>query len=92
MGISNLEKVYVHQKIKCVTVNQNSLNYDGRKIVFYRSVVKACFVFRNRHCPILKTALHRLQFRIMSGPAGIRLQSVLFDCPAGWNFSCPVHL
>ena len=34
-------------------------------------------IFCNPHCPILKTTLHRLQLRIMSGPAGIRLQSVL---------------
>ena len=69
--------MHVHRKIEFVTVNQNSLNYGGGKIVFHRSVVKACFVFRNGRCPILKTALHSLQLRIMSGPAGIWLQSVL---------------
>ena len=57
-----------------------------------RSVVKACFVFRNGHWSILKTALHILQLRIMSGSAGFRLQSVLSDCLAGRKFSCPVHL
>ena len=94
----------VHRKIEFVTVNQNSLNYCGGKIIFRRSVVKVCLVFRNPHCPILKTALHRLQLRIMSGPAGIRLQPVLSGpagirlqpvlsgCPAGREFSCPVHL
>ena len=75
-----------------VTVNQNSLNYGGGKIVFHRSLVKVCFVFRNPHCPIVKTALRRLQLRIMSGPVGIRLQSVLSGCPAGRKFSSPVHL
>ena len=59
---------------------------------FHFSVIKAQFVFRNPHCPILKTALYRLQLRIMSGPAGIRLQSVLSGYPAGRKFSCPVHL
>ena len=61
-----------------VTVNQySSLNYGGEnsKIVFHRSVVKACFVFRNLNCPILKTALHRLYFadNVRSGrcPASI---------------------
>ena len=63
--------MYVHRKIKFVTVNQNTLNYGGGIIVFYRSVVKACFFSSNPHCPILKTALHRLQLRIMSGPASI---------------------
>ena len=83
----------MHQKIEFVTVDQNSLNCDGGKIVFHRSVVKACFVFRNPYCLILKTALHCLQLRTMYGPVGIRLQSVLFvDCPAGRKFSCPVHL
>ena len=67
----------VHRKIEFVTANQNSLNYGGGKIVFHRSVVKACFVFRNPHCPIVKTALHCLKLRIMSSPAGIRLQSFL---------------
>ena len=80
------------KKIEFVTVNQNSLNYGGGKIVFHRSLVKTCFVFRNPHCPIVKTVLRRLQLRIMSGPAGIRLQSVLSGCPAGQKFSCPVHL
>ena len=56
-------------------------------MAFHRSVV-----FRDPHCPILKTALHRLQLRLMSGPAGIRLQSVMSGCPAGRKFSCPVHL
>ena len=56
-GISTLEKEYVHRKIEFVTVNQNSLNYGGGKIVFQRSVVKACFVFRNSHCPILKLTI-----------------------------------
>ena len=69
--------MYVHWKSEVVTVKQNSLNYGGGKIIFHHSVIKACFVFRNPHCPILKTALHRLQLRIMSSPAGIRLQSVL---------------
>ena len=92
IGISNLEKVYVHRKIEFVNVNQNSLTYGGGKIVFHRSVVKACFVFRNPHCPILKTALHRFQLRIMPCPAGIRLRSVLSGCPAGRKFSCSVHL
>ena len=69
--------MYEHRKIEFVTVNQNALYYDGGKMVFHRSVVKACFVFRNPHCPILKTALHRLQLRIMSGPVGIRLQLVM---------------
>ena len=79
-------QLYVHRKIEFVTVNQNSLNYGGGKIVFHRSVVKACFVFRNHHCPILKIALHRLQLRIMSGPAGIRFnQSCLVVRPDG-NF------
>ena len=55
-------------------------------------MVKAWFVFRNPHCPILRTTLHRLQFRIMSGSVGIRLQSVLSGYPAGRKFSCPVHL
>ena len=64
----------------------------GGKIVFYRSVRKACLVFPNPNCPILKTTFHRLQLRIMFGPAGIRLQSVLSGCPAGRKFSCPVHL
>ena len=41
-----LEKVYVHQKIEFVTVNPNSLNYGGGKLVFHSSVVKACFAFR----------------------------------------------
>ena len=54
--------MYVHQKIEFVTVNKNSLDYGAGKIVFHRSVVKASFVFR-----CLKTALHRLQLRIMSG-------------------------
>ena len=67
----------VHRKIEFVTVNQNSLNYGGGKLVFHRSVVKACFASRNPNCPILKTALHPLQLRIISGPAGIRLQSDL---------------
>ena len=82
----------MHRKIQFVTVNQNSINYGGGKIVFHRSVVKACFVFCNPHCSILKTALHRSQLRIMSGPAGIRFQIVLSSCPAGRKFSCPVHL
>ena len=69
--------MYVHREIEFMTVNQNSLKYGGGEIVFHSSVVKACFVFRNPHYPILKTALHRLQLRMMSGPAGIRLQSVL---------------
>ena len=84
--------MYVHRKIEFVTVNQNSLNYGGGKIIFHRSVVKACSVFRNPFCPILETALHRLQLRIRSGPAGIRLQSVLSGCPAGRKFFRPVHL
>ena len=71
----------MHRNIEFVTVNQSSINYDGVKIVFHRSVVKAWFVFRNPNCPILKTALHRLQLKIMSGPAGIRLQSVLSGAP-----------
>ena len=71
----------MHRKIEFVTVNQNSLNYGGEKIVFHRSVVKACFVFRNPHCPILKIAFHRLQLRTISGPVGIRLQSVLSGAP-----------
>ena len=45
--IYNLETVYVNRKTEFVTVNQNSLNYGGGKIVFHRSVVNACFVFRN---------------------------------------------
>ena len=64
--------MYVHRKIEFVTVKQNSLNYGGAKIVFHRSVVKACFGFCNPQCPILKTALHRLQLRILSGPAGFQ--------------------
>ena len=88
---------HVHRKLEFVTVNQNSLNYGGGKIVFHRSVVKPWFVFRNPHCPNLKTALYRLQLRIMSGPvrsgpAGIRLQSVLSGYPAVRKISCPVHL
>ena len=75
-----------------VTVNRNSLNYGGRKMVFYRSVVKACFVFRNPYCPILKTALYRVQLRLMSGPAGIRLQLVLSGCPAGQKFSSHLYM
>ena len=82
----------MHQKLEFVTVNLNSLNYGGGKIVFHRSVVKACFVFRNPYCPILETALHRLQLRIMSGPAGIRLKSVLSGYPARRKISCPVHV
>ena len=34
----NLEKVYVHQKIEFVTVNQSSLNYGGGKIVFFTAL------------------------------------------------------
>ena len=36
-----------------------------------RNVDFAC----HAHCPVLKTVFHRLKFRIMSGTAGIRLQS-----------------
>ena len=83
----------MHRNIEFATVNQSSLIYGGAKIVFHCFEVKACFVFSyNPHWAILKKALHRLQLRIMSGPAGIRLQSVLSGCPTGRKLSCPVHL
>ena len=90
---TNWEKVYVHRKIEFVTVNQNSLNYGGGKI-FHSSVVKVCFVL---FCVILIAQFWKQPFiaynlRIMSGPAGIRLQSILSGCPAGEKFFCPVNL
>ena len=62
------------------------------EIFFHLSVEKACFVFHNPHCPILETALHHLQLRIMSGSAGIRLQSVLSGAPLLFSVTLPSKL
>ena len=60
--------------------------------VFNRPALgKSLLRFRNPHCPILETALHRLQLRIISGPAGIRrLQSVLSGRTEIFLFGAPL--
>ena len=64
-----------------MTVNQNSLNYGGVKIVFHRSVVKACFVFRNPPLPDSENSPSSLTIEDTVRSAGIRLQSVLSGAP-----------